>query len=131
MPFSELRLVAEAALGLAVARLALISIPFRCIVPWLTRQPRHQKPGANALMNIQVRRAVIIAARYAPWRAVCLPQAMAAKWMLARRGYSSTLYLGVSKNRAAFIAHAWLDTGGMTVVGGANKADFTPVGRFE
>jgi hypothetical protein len=66
-----------------------------------------------------------------PWEAACLPQAMVAKFMLKRRGYASTLHLGVARDRAgALIAHAWLDGGGMTVVGGAAKAGFTAVGRF-
>jgi hypothetical protein len=131
MAWNERRLIAEAAFALGIARLALVCVPFRRIAPWLMRQPRRPQMIANPLFNIQMRRAVTIAARNVPWKAVCLPQAMAAKWMLARRGYPSILHLGVGKDHTgAMIAHAWLDVGDVTVVGAAGKEAVTPVGHF-
>jgi hypothetical protein len=78
-----------------------------------------------------VRHAVTIAARNVPFRAVCLPQAMAAKFMLVRRSQPSTLHLGVGKNAAGdLMGHAWLQSDGVTVVGGAGIGDVTPIARF-
>lgn len=129
MTWSERWLVLEAAWFLGLSRLTLLLVPFRRLAPWLERSPRRRDEG-DPSCYLQIRRAVSIAARNVPWNAVCLPQAMAAKCMLARRGFTSTLHLGVKKSAGALIAHAWLDAGGMTVVGGAAKAGFTSLGRF-
>jgi len=49
---------------------------------------------------------------------VCLPQAMAARIMLARRGVSSALHFGAAKGKEKpFDAHAWLDAAGVEVTG--------------
>jgi hypothetical protein len=74
--------------------------------------------------------AVRIGARNVPWNAVCLPQAMAAKAMLARRGYSSALYVGlVPTPDPAMKLHAWLEVEG-TVVAGGSRSTVIPVVRF-
>lgn len=49
---------------------------------------------------------------YVPFKAICLPQAIAAKLMLERRGVASSLHLGAAlhtRSGKAFEAHAWLD----------------------
>jgi hypothetical protein len=80
---------------------------------------------------LDVRQAVTVAARNVPWNAVCLPQAMAAKAMLARRGQGSALHLGAGKAEAGgFMAHAWLVAGGEIVIGEAGAQAVTPLTRF-
>ena len=80
---------------------------------------------------MRVRQAVTMAARNVPWNAVCLPQAMAAKAMLARRGCGSSFHLGADFDaQGKLIAHAWLVAGGTVVVGAAGIADVTPLARF-
>jgi Transglutaminase-like superfamily len=109
MPCADRQLVAEAAILLGVSRLLLLSIPFRLIVPLLSRKIRCSLESRHQPPDRRVRWAAMIAARNVPFRAVCLPQAMAAKFMLARRGYPSILHLGVGKNDASnLIGHAWL-----------------------
>jgi Transglutaminase-like superfamily len=72
-----------------------------------------------------------VAARNVPWSAVCLPQAMAAKAMLARRGCGSSFHLGANYNaQGKLIAHAWLVAGGTVVVGAAGIGGVTPLARF-
>ena len=75
--------------------------------------------------------------RHLPLRVRCLPQAMAAQWMLRRRGVSSTLVFGVRRgnpqNRELEF-HAWLDAEGECVVGGEEIATylaFTPTRSAE
>ena len=132
IPGAERRLVMEAVLALGLARLLVLFVPFRHIVRMLARIPRNPKSGANLSVNALAHKAVTIAARNVPWNAVCLPQAIATKLMLARRGYRSTLHLGVGRNDAGgLIGHAWLDAGGMTVVGDAGKESVTQVGSFD
>jgi hypothetical protein len=78
-----------------------------------------------------VRKAVTTAARNVPWNAVCLPQAMAAKAMLARRGQGSAIHMGAAFNPdGKLIAHAWLLVGDTVVVGGAGIAGMSPLARF-
>ena len=63
--------------------------------------------------------------------AKCLPQAMAAKAMLARRGCGSSFHLGAGFDaRGKLIAHAWLVSGGTIVVGAAGIAGVTPLARL-
>ena len=121
-------LVLEAALWLGLSRLALLILPFGRIAPWLQRAPDSgARAGATVLA---VRQAVAVAARNVPWNAVCLPQAMAAKAMLARRGQGSALHLGAGKAGGELTAHAWLEAGGEIVVGEAGIADMAPLARF-
>jgi Transglutaminase-like superfamily len=128
---AELRFIAEAALLLGVSRVLLLTVPFRRIAPLLSRPPAGAPTPVDPLLSRSVRRAVTIAARNVPFRAVCLPQAMAAKFMLARRGQPSTLHLGIGKDDAGnLMAHAWLQSDGAIVVGEAGVGDVTPIARY-
>jgi hypothetical protein len=122
-------LVCEAILALTVARLIVMTAPFRVIERWLSRAP--ETGVCNEALLLSVRNAVTTAARNVPWNAVCMPQAMAAKAMLARRGCGSTFHLGADFDaQGKLIAHAWLESGGTIVVGGGGIASVTPLARF-
>ena len=63
---------------------------------------------------------------HAPFRAVCLPRAMAAQWMLRRRGVQSQLDFGVRRGEdGALRFHAWLSVAGETVMGGSEAGAYT------
>ena len=127
----ERRLLAEAAVCLALARLLILMVPFRHVAPRLERRPPGSPGGVNPAVHLAIRRAVTTAARHVPWNAVCLPQAMAAKFMLARRGGASTLHLGlVRKEAGGLLAHAWLEVDGAILVGEAGVDAVTPIARF-
>ncbi len=121
-------LLIEAALFLAAARVALLVVPFRRIVPWLERAPASAE--CDGALVAAVGRAVTVAARNVPWNAVCLPQAMAAKAMLARRGQGSALHLGAGMAEGSVSAHAWLVAGGEIVVGETGLDGIAPLTRF-
>jgi hypothetical protein len=58
-------------------------------------------------------------------RASCLTQALAATLLLARHGYAATLRVGVAKNEDGSLrAHAWLESGGETLLGGPDFGTF-------
>ncbi|MBT8342095.1 MAG: lasso peptide biosynthesis B2 protein, partial [Desulfatitalea sp.] len=79
----------------------------------------------------QVRWAIRAASRYAPWRCLCLEQAMTAKALLHRKGLQSTLYLGLTRDDAgALQAHAWLRCGSVVLTGGRDMARYTVVSTF-
>jgi hypothetical protein len=122
-------LVCEAMVMLGMARFIVIAIPFRLVVAWLSRAP-HTMSCDQALLP-RVRRAVTTAARNVPWNAICLPQAIAAKVMLAVRGCGSSFHLGADLNaQGKLTAHAWLVAGGTVVVGAAGIDGVTPLARF-
>jgi hypothetical protein len=134
-------LVAEAVLGLLAARLALIFTSF----PQLSRRfgilvppsdPRVSKVATDANPNEiwiaqEVSWAVTRAARYMPFKALCLAQAMAAHRMLRRRHVASVMHIGAAKGQTKPIdAHAWLDAAGVEVTGYPVEGRLAEIARF-
>ena len=134
-------LLAEAVAYLFAARLALIFIPF----PRLARRLGTFVPPADpravavrvgtapdqAQLAEDIGWAVTRAARYMPFRAVCLPQAMAARVMLKRRGVSSVMHFGAAKGTEKPLdAHAWLDAAGVEVTGYPVAENFAEIACF-
>ncbi|MGA3311313.1 MAG: lasso peptide biosynthesis B2 protein [Xanthobacteraceae bacterium] len=134
-------LLAEAVAYLFAARLALIFIPF----PRLARRLGTFVPPADARATqagtatapdqVQLAEAigwaVTRAARYMPFRAVCLPQAMAARVMLKRRGVKSVMHFGAAKGTEKPLdAHAWLDAAGVEVTGYPVAENFAEIACF-
>ena len=121
---------------LGLARLALLSIPFRVIAPWLGQQLRAGVPvplvtDAQMTRARHVGWAVRTAACYTPWESKCLAQAMVARLLLGLQRLPYVLYLGVRKDDAAgMAAHAWVCTGRAAITGGHGCGQFTVVGAF-
>ena len=134
LPIADIGLLLEAALMLEVARLAIALAPFRHIAPWLgvcrSATPTTPLSEAHTWLAKRIGWAVHTAAGHLPWQAVCLPQAIAAKFMLRRRGFASTLYLGVSRDDISFKAHAWIRTGDVIVTGYQDMQRYTVVSSF-
>ncbi len=124
-------LLVEAAAWLAVARLAILALPFRRIAPRLGRA-MNESPASEPRLELgrRVGWAISVASRYAPWRTRCLEQAVAAKAMLRRRGVASTLYLGLARRDAGGEAHAWLRCGETILTGGAEVSGYAVVAKF-
>jgi hypothetical protein len=61
--------------------------------------------------------AVRTTAAYIPG-ATCLTQALAAKYQLDRSGRRTRIHIGVARENGNFLAHAWLECEGETVLGG-------------
>ena len=89
-------------------------------------------PGPNSAgLARAVGWAVTRSARYVPFKAVCLPQAMAARIMLKRRGVASVMHFGAAKSKdEALDAHAWLDAAGVEVTGYPVAKNFAEIGCF-
>ncbi|MDD5711439.1 MAG: lasso peptide biosynthesis B2 protein [Smithellaceae bacterium] len=126
----------EAVLLLGMARLMTLILPFKYIACSLGRRMAESDPRINTPQLRDaglVGQAVVSASRYTLWRSVCLPQAIAAHWMLRRRGIPSTLYLGVAKddaNSRKIIAHAWVRCGNVILTGAEGHGRFTVVATF-
>lgn len=114
-------LLLEALAWLTLAKILIHGIPFRWLAPRLGRQMAQSPEAVGDSDRALARRvgwAVEAVARHSPIRFACFPQAIAAKWMLRRRGLPSTLHLGAKveeKDRLA--AHAWLRVGDRILTG--------------
>lgn len=134
-------LLAEAVAYLLAARLALIFIPFPRLARHLGSFVPPTDPRAIAVRTAAAKHetqlaedigwAVTRAARYVPFRAVCLPQAMAARVMLERRGVQSVMHFGAAKGtNKPLDAHAWLDAAGVEVTGYPVAKNFAEIACF-
>ena len=69
--------------------------------------------------------------RILPWKVKCFEEAIAAKKVLEKYNISSTLYLGVDKNKEKeLIAHAWLKVGKDVIIGEKGFDKFVVVGLY-
>ena len=133
---TERLLLLEAFLLLGVARLAVLVLPFKWLAVSLGRH-MHEADARISAANLNLARcvgqAVCAAANYTPWKSVCLPQAVAAQWMLKRRRIAATFYLGVAKKEAkpgTLAAHAWLRCGNIILTGREGHRQYTVVATF-
>ena len=115
-------------------QLALL-LPFRWLSPHLgarmKQAPDTNIPSSMHTLVSDISQAVNRAAHHIPWKAKCLVQAMAGKFMLRCRKVESTLYLGVAKeNEDQLKAHAWLRCGRQVVCGGRGMACFAVISTF-
>ena len=113
--------VAEAFLLLGAARLVSARLPMD-VTSKVLGSSGAESPKMLSADQVEAARRVgasIQAALYlTPFEAECLPQAIAGKLMLARRGIPATVYLGVRKMYdGALDSHAWLRVGEEVVTG--------------
>jgi hypothetical protein len=132
----ERLLLLEAFALLGIARLMVLTLPFKWLAVSLGR---HMNESGTRMDPSDLHCARIIgqavrsAANNTPWKSVCLPQAVAAQWMLKRRHIAATLYLGVTKDETKpenLAAHAWLRCGDVILTGSAGHRQFTVVATF-
>jgi len=121
--------VLEAVVMLGIARICILTMPPRWYVP--KAGGSQVEAGADAIDVAKlVRVAVGAAARRVPWTAVCLPQALAGKWMLRRRGVPSVMRLGMAKDGTHYSTHAWLKVGDFPVTGDGEMERYKVLGEF-
>jgi Transglutaminase-like superfamily len=134
-------LIAEAVAWLLVLRFALLLVPF----PRLARalgafvppaDPRVAAAGAATTQDAawlarEIGWAGTRGAAHAPFKAVCLPQAMAARIMLKRRGVGSVMRFGAARSPGSpLVTHVWLDAAGVKVTGYPAARGFAEIGCF-
>lgn len=134
LSWPDLTLLVEAVLLLGVARIAVLTLPFRRVVRVLAMQkldvPKQEGPQ-HVTKARRIGRMIQEASRHLPWECRCLVQAIAGKLMLVRRGITSTVYIGVAKDEhKGFNAHAWLSSRAVTVTGGRGHERFSVIAHF-
>ena len=119
----------EAAVALVLARLAVRFVPSARLLRWADRPMK--KFWRFAPDDADWVAWAIDATTKRPGMATqCLPRALAAHAMLRRRGIASRLCLGVARNDRDLTAHAWIEVGGRTLIGGEDAGRFAPLAAF-
>ncbi|MGE5374369.1 MAG: lasso peptide biosynthesis B2 protein [Bacteroidota bacterium] len=119
----------------AAAVVALSTLGLR-IYPWLKVQGlllnlagrQTRRSSSNRPSVQQINQAVRSSGRRIP-KATCLPQALAAQYLLLRNGYPADLQIGVARNPGGRIeAHAWVVSENQAIVGEVRGWDrFVPL----
>ena len=91
-------------------------------------RPRAAAPAVEDANREKIAWVVHVASGYLP-NTNCLPQALAAQVLLSRLALPAALHLGVARDQAGqFKAHAWVESGGVIVVGGPeSRSQYTPL----
>lgn len=124
---------------LAAACVVIAVLPFK-VVSRLLGQGRdagvhaaepETPPTARDLHRAGVAaRAVAAAVRRSPWRSDCYPQALAARALLCVARVPHVVHFGLRRDdTGTLLAHAWVTTGGLVVVGG-DPSRFTDVALY-
>jgi len=127
--------IVEAMILLAVARGLIRFVPFRIWNKRLgalggnTPEQQDMEIDEAALAKAwSIGQCVRRSAAHAPFQAVCLPQAMAGRWMLNRRGIPNQLFIGARPSADMKIVdlHAWLCVNDICVTGQHERSEFKP-----
>ena len=124
-------LLSQAVIGLAIARIKLAVFSFQRLSDRLadSGSGAGSEPDPDELRRISY--AISAAAAHVPWRSDCFPQSIAARKLLDRRGYASTIHLGVERvGDAELEGHAWTTCGDVVVTGDVDLGRYTELHRF-
>lgn len=123
---------------LGIAKLLIMTIPFRDLAPRLGSQSAISpwlpllNPEQESLARL-IGRVIGLAAKYTPWESNCFPQAVVARILLGFHGLPYILYFGLMRDPAdptQMKAHAWVVAGRARVTGGASFGRYAVVGCF-
>lgn len=133
---ADRRLIFESMLWLALARSAILVIPFR----WTTRlfaltpgdlETAVDQPSRELASRIGW--ALRISSDRSPWQSTCLAQALAGTAMLRRRRIPATLAMGIARKTqqpAGLEAHAWLYCSGDILTGAVGYERYNVVAKY-
>ena len=124
-------LLLRAAAWLLIARIMLVVMPFKRLSARLSTESNSTQiePDQDLLQKIGY--VVSAAANNVPWRSDCFPQTIAARMLLKRFGYASTIHFGVDRvGEGGLEGHAWLTCGETVVTGGGELDRYTEVHSF-
>lgn len=124
----------ETFIYMGYARAFILFVPFNKIRKRMgkVKEESSEEVDINTYREARnVSEIVSIVSRHTPWESKCLVQALTAQRLLKEKGISTTLYLGVRKDKNNnMLAHAWTRCGNYYVTGGANKDGYAVVAKF-
>ena len=116
---------------LAIARIMLVARSFERLSARLsaTGSSTQIEPDSDLLERVGF--AVSAAAGNVPRRSDCFPQTIAARMLLKRYGYASTIHFGVERaGEDVLNGHAWLTCGETVVTGAAELHRYAEIHRL-
>lgn len=121
----------HATVWLALARLMLITMPFRRLAAKLSGGDSAATEGPDPEFLERIGSAVHTAAANVPWRSDCFPQTIAGWMLLKHHGYNGTIHLGVERSGTHELAgHAWLTCAETVVTGGVELDRYVEIHRL-
>lgn len=128
----DFRLKVEAFLWMWFFQGAFALFSFHRVSSWRERLARPRGAAPDDLREVVRRvRYAIRRANVRVWKARCLADAFTAQVLLARRGVTSDLRIGVRKDGDALDAHAWLELDGRCILGEGELQAFTKLQGLE
>ena len=123
LPRNRRALVVSAVWLVGAIRLGLWLVPFRFVhqsVERASKRAARRPPDAAQELN-DIVWAVTAVSRRVPG-ATCLTQALAGRLLMSRAGIPTQLQIGVARGEnGALTAHAWVESNGQIVIGGADS----------
>ena len=108
------------------ARIMLIASSFRRLSAPMPAAKDATQPEPDPELLQRIGWAVAVAANHVPWRSDCFPQTIAARMLLKRYGFTSTIHIGVERvGEDELNAHAWLTCGNTVITGGTDLDRYT------
>ncbi|MEN8226332.1 MAG: lasso peptide biosynthesis B2 protein [Bacteroidota bacterium] len=127
LPFQDKILFLEALGWLILAKLILLLLPFRRILPLLRQKSSRETVRSD--INV-IKTALGRASAATPWLSTCLLKSIAARWMLKQRKIASHMAIGMGRDeKNRLLMHAWITSGNIEIVSKDN--DFTELYVFE
>lgn len=134
MGFAKIGVFVEASALLVAGYVMIKLLPFswwkrQVMVSAVSQEIRQEPTQEQKKIALMVMRSIAQVNRNAGDLFVCLPQALAARWMLSRRGVATSLYLGTMKSvQDDREFHAWLKVGNLMVTGACKEDEYAIFG---
>ena len=122
------RVLLRAAALLGVASAAVALVPFRYAI----RFGSVRLGSRQAISAEEIVWAVEAAARWLPWRTMCIEKGLVVQRMLRLAGVKAILHYGARHHpeSSKLEAHVWVTIDGRAVIGGEEAPDFAPVATY-
>ena len=130
LPTAQRNVLLTAIFVLGIAFVAVAILPFKTVMKLSARQLGCNVKQGSAL-PATMSSAVETAAKWVPWRCVCIHKGIAFQWLLRRAGVDAYLHYGVRTERHGKLsAHVWVDVDGETLMGAETKDGYALVATF-
>ena len=140
--FFELILVLPVVLLLGIARIMILTLPFRTYAGWFGDRMGTKAGPPQPLDDHALKRAasmgtvVRTVAKLTPWKSLCLAQAMVIMFLMRMSRLPHSVYFGLASGdkldaATALNAHAWVMAGDTSLTGGYPGQRFTVVMIFQ
>lgn len=121
LPLKTKMLFIEAFFISGWVKFCLTIFPFNHVMNWLgttNTESSMQADAQSLVLRRQIKAAIDLCRKYAPWRTECYTMSLTGRIMLKRRRLPSTLYVGFMKDEAGkYKGHAWLRANDLYISG--------------